>query len=67
MINLKSLGFYQAVEDVNNGIIKAGERLYQLKALQRDDRCIQVEGGGNSQTEDPANAIGTIKQNSRVS
>ncbi|KAL3083143.1 hypothetical protein niasHS_010945 [Heterodera schachtii] len=37
----RSICFYQAVEDVNNGIIKAGERLYQLKALQRDDRCIQ--------------------------
>uniref|UniRef100_A0A914HJV1 Uncharacterized protein n=1 Tax=Globodera rostochiensis TaxID=31243 RepID=A0A914HJV1_GLORO len=37
----RSICFHQAVEDVNNGIIKAGERLYQLKALQRDDRCIQ--------------------------
>ncbi|KAL7073185.1 hypothetical protein ACQ4LE_007283 [Meloidogyne hapla] len=37
----KAICFHQAVEDVNNGNIRAGEKLYQLKALQRDDRCDQ--------------------------
>jgi hypothetical protein len=37
----KAICFHQAVEDINNGIIRAGERLYQLKTLQRDDRCDQ--------------------------
>uniref|UniRef100_A0A914DG65 Sorting nexin-27 n=1 Tax=Acrobeloides nanus TaxID=290746 RepID=A0A914DG65_9BILA len=37
----KQLCFYQAVNDVNAGFINAKERLYQLKALQSEDRCDQ--------------------------
>ncbi|CAK5025274.1 unnamed protein product [Meloidogyne enterolobii] len=37
----KAICFHQAVEDINCGSIRAGEKLYQLKALQRDDRCDQ--------------------------
>ncbi|CAK5116880.1 unnamed protein product [Meloidogyne enterolobii] len=37
----KAICFHQAVEDINSGSIRAGEKLYQLKALQRDDRCDQ--------------------------
>ncbi|KAI1720624.1 PX domain-containing protein [Ditylenchus destructor] len=33
--------FYASVADVNSGIIVAKERLYQLKALQSEDRCDQ--------------------------
>uniref|UniRef100_A0A915D631 Uncharacterized protein n=1 Tax=Ditylenchus dipsaci TaxID=166011 RepID=A0A915D631_9BILA len=33
--------FYQAVNDVDSEIISAKERLYQLKALQSEDRCEQ--------------------------
>jgi hypothetical protein len=34
--------YYQAVSDINNGNIHANERLYQLKALQTEDRSEQV-------------------------
>lgn len=34
--------FYQAVNNVNNEIINAKERLYQLKALQSEDKSDQV-------------------------
>lgn len=34
--------YYQAVTDVNIGLIDAKERLYQLKALQTEERCDQV-------------------------
>nr|CAD2194859.1 unnamed protein product [Meloidogyne enterolobii] len=37
----KAICFHQAVEDINSGSIRAGEKLYQLKALQREDRCDQ--------------------------
>lgn len=38
----RSICFFQAVNDVNNGIISAKERLYQLKALQSEERADQV-------------------------
>lgn len=34
--------FYQAVNDVNGEVISAKERLYQLKALQSEDKAEQV-------------------------
>lgn len=33
--------FWQAVDDVNRGYIQAGERLYQLKALQDATRALE--------------------------
>jgi hypothetical protein len=38
----KKLCFYQAVSDVNSGVIQVKERLYQLKASQTEDRCDEV-------------------------
>lgn len=38
----KKLCFYQAVNDVNTGVIQVKERLYQLKASQTEDRCNEV-------------------------
>lgn len=38
----KKLCFYQAVNDVNMGVIQVKERLYQLKASQTEDRCNEV-------------------------
>ncbi|KAI6198155.1 hypothetical protein M3Y94_01311400 [Aphelenchoides besseyi] len=35
----KKLCFYQAVNDVNSGAIQIKERMYQLKALQTEERC----------------------------
>lgn len=35
----RKLCFYQAVNDVNLGFIQVKERLYQVKALQTEDRC----------------------------
>ncbi|KAE9555468.1 hypothetical protein FO519_001323 [Halicephalobus sp. NKZ332] len=37
----KRICFYQAVNDVNNGVISVPEKLYQLKALQAEDRMDQ--------------------------
>lgn len=47
----KQLCFYQAVNDVNNGIINVKERLYQLKALQTEDRCDQVRSPLNGHSQ----------------
>lgn len=38
----KHFCFWQAVADVNLGVIEAKEKLYQLKALQSLDRCDEV-------------------------
>ncbi|VDM50639.1 unnamed protein product [Toxocara canis] len=38
----KEFCFWQAVADVNSGIVNAKERLYQLKALQSIDRADEV-------------------------
>jgi sorting nexin-27 len=37
----KRICFYQAVNDLNNGLIHVTEKLYQLKALQTEDRMDQ--------------------------
>lgn len=37
----KEICFHQAIEDINSGAVRAGERLFQLKALQREDRIDQ--------------------------
>lgn len=33
--------YFQAVDEVNRGYINAGERLYQLKALQDNTRAVE--------------------------
>ncbi|KAH7722367.1 PX domain-containing protein [Aphelenchoides avenae] len=38
----KRFCFYQAVNDVNGGVINVKERLYQLKALQTEERADQA-------------------------
>lgn len=35
----KKICFYQAVSDLNTGVLRVKERLYQLKASQTEDRC----------------------------
>ena len=34
--------FYQAIEDVNSGQVKAGNKLYELKALQNVAKKVEV-------------------------
>lgn len=45
----KKLCFYQAVNDVNTGVLRVKERLYQLKASQTEDRCDEVNNLNKTQ------------------